>query len=161
LNTPYAATGLPSAEEVALLAPFRAQLPPELFAQEFRLPATDGSGDDRAQLIRADTLLTEAGWVIKGGRRVNAKTGEPLTLEFLLQTQSFEKVASPMRRHLKTLGIDATIRIADDAQYVKRVETFDFDLVMVVVNRSVFYPGAEQMTWWHSSQADQQGSNNI
>jgi len=161
LNTPYAVEdALPDAAERALLEPFKSDLPADIFTRPFRLPVTDGSGDNRAQLIQADKLLTDAGWVIRDGRRVNAKTGEALTLEFLFQLPTYEKVASPMRRSLKKLGIDATIRIVDDAQYEKRLETFDYDMIMIVVNRSVFYPGAEQMFWWHSSQADQQGSSN-
>lgn len=160
LNTPYAAMGMPTKEERALLLPFKDQLPPKLFTEPFALSSTDGSGNDRPQLIKADELLNDAGWVIRDGRRVNAVTGEPLTMEFLFQTAVYEKVASPMRRNLKKLGIDASIRIVDGAQYVKRLETFDFDIMMIVVNKSVFYPGAEQQFWWHSSQADQQGSSN-
>jgi microcin C transport system substrate-binding protein len=160
LNTPYASEGLPDPQELALLEPFRAELPPGLFTQGFALPVTDGSGNNRPQLIRADRLLNDAGWIIRDGRRVNEKTNEPLTVEFLFQTPIYEKVASPMRRSLKKLGIEAGIRTVDEAQYIKRQETFDFDLTMLVVDRSVFYPGAEQLTWWHSSQASQQGSNN-
>ncbi len=160
LNTPYAAKGLPDDREKALLEPFRDQLPSGLLTEEFHLPVTDGSGNNRAQLIKADKLLSDAGWVIKDGKRVNAQTGEALTLEFLFQSPAYERVASPMRKHLKQLGIDASIRVIDDAQYVKRMETFDYDLVMLVVNRSVFFPGTEQVLYWSSSQADQQGSDN-
>lgn len=160
LNTPYAAEGLPNDQERTLLEPFRDSLPPGTLDQPVHFPMTDGSGNNRAQLVTADKLLSDAGWVIRDGKRVNEKTNEPLTLEFLFQSPTYEKVASPMRRHLKKLGIDATIRIVDDAQYVKRLETFDFDVMMIVINRSVFFPGVEQLTWWHSSEADQQGSNN-
>ncbi len=161
LNTPYAERGLPSPEEKALLEPYKDTLPPDLFTKEFKLPVTDGSGDNREQLIKADKLLTEAGWIIKDGKRVNAKTGEVLSLEFLLQSPSFERVVSPMCRHMKRLGIDAKLRVVDDAQYVKRVETFDYDLIVAVFNRLVFYPGYEQMTYWHSSQKNLEGSNNV
>jgi microcin C transport system substrate-binding protein len=160
VNTPYAAEGLPSKEELALLTPFKNELPPALFTEPFTLPVTDGSGNNRAQLIKADKLLNEAGWVIRDGKRVNAKTGEPLTFEFLFHSPAYEKLASPLRPHLKKLGIDTVLRTVDEAQYIKRLETFDFDLTIVIANKSVFYPGAEQMNWWHSSQADQQGSNN-
>ena len=160
LNTPYAATGLPDAEETALLTPYKDKLPPELFNRAFALPVTDGSGENREQLVKADILLTQAGWIIKDGKRVNAKTGEVLSVEFLLQSPSYERVASPMRKHLKRLGIEANIRIVDDAQYIKRLETFDYDIIMDVFNKWVFFPGNEQLTYWHSSQADQQGSNN-
>lgn len=161
VNTVYAATAMPSAEEKALLEPYKDELPPELFTKEFKLPVTDGSGNDRPQIIRADKLLTDAGWVIKDGKRVNAKTGEPLTIEFMLSTPTFERVIAPMIRHLKQLGIDATLRVVDNAQYVKRLETFDFDVVVSVFNRLVFYPGGEQLAFWGSSQARQQGSNNL
>src|SRR5262249_43919707 len=141
--------------------PFRSALPAELFTRPFALPKTDGSGNNRPELIRADRLLNDAGWVIRDGVRVNAKTGEALSFEFLLNTPTFERVASPMRRSLKRLGIEARIRVVDAAQYEKRIETFDYDVITMVFNRSVFYPGAEQMTYWHSSQADQKGSNNL
>ncbi len=159
-NTPYAATGLPTGEEKALLSPFKNELPEDIFTHEFKLPVTDGSGNNREQLIEADKLLTDAGWIIKDGKRVNSKTNEPLTIEFLLQSAVYERVVSPMRKALNRLGIDATIRIVDDSQYIKRVETFDYDTIMDVYDKWVFYPGNEQLTYWHSSQADQNGSNN-
>lgn len=161
LNTAYAAPPMPDAAEIALLAPFRDDLPPGILTQPFELPVTDGSGNDRPQLIKADKLLTDAGWIIRDGVRVNAKTGEKLTFEFLLQSAMFERVASPMRKHLKQLGIDATIRIVDDAQYIKRVETFDYDVMLSVFNRGVFFPGNEQQFYWQASEADQPGSENL
>jgi microcin C transport system substrate-binding protein len=160
MNTDYAAKGLPSEQELKLLEPYKSELPAELFTQEFKLPITDGSGENREQLVKADKLLNEAGWIIKDGKRINNKTGEVLTLEFLFQSPVYEKVASPMRKHLKRLGIEANIRIVDDAQYIKRLETFDYDIIMTVLNRWVFFPGNEQLTYWHSSQSDQAGSNN-
>jgi microcin C transport system substrate-binding protein len=160
INTPYAESGVPDAQEKALLEPFASQLPPQIFTEPFRMHTTDGSGQDRAGLLAADTLLNEAGWVIKDGARVNAKTGEKLAFEFLFQSPVYERAAAPLRRSLKQLGIDATIRIVDDAQYIKRLETFDYDIIMTVYNRSVFFPGTEQAQEWASSQADEQGSEN-
>ena len=160
LHTEFEAKGLPDAQELALLEPFKASLPETLFTQPFALPVTDGSGNARELIKKADALLVEAGWVVKNGVRVNAKTGEPLTFEFLLHSPVFERVCAPMRKQLKLLGIDASIRVVDEAQYIKRLETFDFDLITNWINRSVFYPGNEQMINWHSSQATQEGSNN-
>jgi microcin C transport system substrate-binding protein len=51
--------------------------------------------------------------------------------------------------------------MVDDAQYQKRIDSYDFDMVSVWLNRGVFFPGSEQMTLWHSSQADIKGGNNI
>lgn len=159
-HTQFEAKGVPDGAEKELLEPFKDQLPPALFTEPFAVPATDGSGNNRDNLKKADALLTEAGWVVKDGMRVNKKTGEKLTLEFLLHSPVFERVCAPMRKHLKQLGIEASIRQVDEAQYVKRTETYDFDLITNWINRSIFYPGNEQSIYWHSSQADQQGSNN-
>lgn len=159
-NTEFASDGIPKGAELALLEPFRKDLPPELFTQAYTPSATDGSGNPREQLKKADALLTDAGWVVKEGKRVNAKTGELLTLEFLLRQDSMLRAIAPMRKNLERLGIFATIRLVDDAQYVKRLETFDFDMISGWPNRGVYYPGIEQTAMWHSSQADVQGSQN-
>lgn len=159
-HTDFEAKGMPDDKEKALLEPFRDELPPGLLTQKFTLPVTDGSGNNREQLKKADALLTEAGWVVKDGVRVNAKTGEPFTFEFLLHSPVFEKVCAPMRKQLKLLGIESTIRQVDEAQYIKRLDMHDFDMVTYWINRSVFFPGNEQATIWHSSQADAEGSNN-
>lgn len=161
LHTEFEAKGVPEGEELALLEPYRDQLPPELFTTPFSVPVTDGSGNNRDQLKKADALLKEAGWVIKNGARVNEKTGEKLAFEFLLHSPSFERVCAPMRKHLRQLGIEASIRIVDEAQYVERLKKYDFDIVSNWINRFVFYPGNEQLTYWHSSQAEQEGGNNF
>lgn len=159
-HTDFEAKGLPGDKEKALLEPFKDELPPGLLTEAFKLPVTNGSGNSREQLKKADALLTEAGWVVKNGVRVNAKTGEPFTFEFLLHSPVFEKVCAPMRKQLKLLGIEASIRQVDEAQYIKRLDMHDFDMVTYWINRSVFFPGNEQSTIWHSSQADAEGSNN-
>jgi microcin C transport system substrate-binding protein len=159
-STQFEAKGLPSKGEIALLEPYKKDLPPELFTQVFHEPATDGSGNARANLLKAAKLLDDAGWVVKNGKRVNAKTGEKLTLEFLLVQPSMERIVSPLRKNLERLGIDATIRTVDDSQYQKRLDSKDFDVISQWFNRNVFYPGFEQKSLWHSSQADIAGSIN-
>jgi microcin C transport system substrate-binding protein len=159
-NTDFEAKGLPSKEELALLKPFEQQLPPALFREEFHNPVTDGSGNNRKELLKAQALLNEAGWTVKEGKRVNSK-GEQLQVEFLLRQPTMERVIGPMRKNLERLGIAASIRMIDDSQYQKRIDTYDFDVVSVWLNRGVFFPGNEQMTLWHSSQANMKGGNNI
>lgn len=159
-HTDFESKNPPDEKEKALLEPFRDELPPALFTEAFKIPVTDGSGNNREMLKKADALLTAAGWIVKNGVRVNATTGEPFTMEFLLHSPVFEKVCAPMRKQLKQLGIEASIRQVDEAQYVKRLDMHDFDVVTYWINRSVFYPGNEQSIIWHSSQADQEGSNN-
>lgn len=160
-NTPFEAKGLPGDAEVKLLSPHRAVLPPALFTEAYQEQETDGSGNARGNLIKAQKLLEEAGWIIQGGARVNAQTGEKLSVEFMLRQPTMERVIGPMRRNLAKLGIASSIRHVDDAQYQKRTDEYDFDMVSVWVNRGVFFPGNEQMALWHSAQAEVKGGNNL
>jgi microcin C transport system substrate-binding protein len=136
-------------------------LPPALFTEPFRVPTTDGTGVARENLIRAQALLNEAGWVMRDGVRVNAKTGEPLIIEFLMTQRTFERVISIMRKNLKRLGIASSFRYVDASQYQKRIDRRDFDIVSIWWNQGQFYPGAEQFAFWHSSQAAIEGSQNL
>ena len=103
-NSPMKATGRPSAEELALLEPFKASLPPEVFDEPYRPPVSDGSGKDRKLLQAADKLLNEAGWTVKNGARVNPK-GEAFDLEFLIVDPASERVLSNYVENLKRLGL--------------------------------------------------------
>lgn len=159
-NSIYAAEGLPSKAELKLLSRWKKRLPKEVFTTPFHTPQTDGSGYNRANLLKAKQLLDDAGWVIKDHHRVNKETDQPLTIEILLSSPSFERVAAPFIRNLNRLGIQATMRIIDDAQYQKRLESFDFDLTVYVFSQSLS-PGNEQIDYWHSSQVNVAGSQNL
>ena len=160
-NTQFEAKGLPDANERALLAPYRAALPPALWEQPFTLPTTKGDGDNRPNLLRAQALLNEAGWKLKDGVRVSPVDGSPLDVEFLLAQPTLERVVMPIRAGLAKLGIHARIRSVDPAQYQKRLESHDFDIISIWINRGLHFPGVEQPSYWHSSQADVAGSNNL
>ena len=132
----------------ALLAPYKKALPESIFTQEYTVPTTDGSGVARANLIRAQQLLNDAGWVMKDGKRVNAKTGEPLTIEFMMTQRTFERVIAIMRHNLNKLGIASSFRYVDASQYQKRLERKQFDVVSVWWNLGLFYPSTEQYLYW-------------
>ena len=159
-NTEFAETGLPSAGEIALLKPFEKILPPDLFTKPFENPKTDGSGNARANLLRAQKLLEYAGWKVADGKRVNA-AGEQLSVEFMLRQPTMERVIAPMRKNLERLGISSSIRMVDDAQYQKRTDNYEFDIVSVWLNRGVFFPASEQIAMWQSAQADVKGGSNL
>lgn len=159
-NTDFESKGVPEGRELALLEKFKDDLPPDLFTTAFANPVTDGSGNPRGNLLKAKNLLEDAGWKVKDGKRVNAG-GEQLSIEFMLRQPTMERVIAPMRKNLERLGISSSIRMVDDAQYQKRTDEGDFDIVSDWINRGVFFPGNEQMTQWHSSQADVKGSNNL
>ena len=110
-NSDMASSGLPEGDELALLEPFKDKLPPEVFTKEYRLPISNGSGQDRRMIAKADQLLKEAGWVIKNGKRVNVKTGQPFEFELLLSDVAYERSALALQRNLKSLGLKRAVRV--------------------------------------------------
>lgn len=136
-------------------------LPATLFTQPFAVPTTEGDGYARTNLIKAQQLLDDAGWVMRDGRRTHAQTGEVMTIEFLMTQRTFERVIGIMRVNLKKLGIESSFRYVDASQYQRRVDNRQFDIVSIWWNQGLMFPGSEQYTFWHSSQADKKGSQNV
>ncbi|MGB1111028.1 MAG: extracellular solute-binding protein, partial [Gammaproteobacteria bacterium] len=159
-NSELAATGLPTGKELAILEEYRDQLPPEVFTKEFKAPSTAGKNGLRMNLRRATQLLKEAGWEVKQGKRVNAKTGQAMSFELLLVSPSFERVALPFARNLKRLGIDVRVRVVDTSQYQQRLDEFDFDMVALAYGQSLS-PGNEQRNMWTTEAAETKGSRNL
>jgi microcin C transport system substrate-binding protein len=155
-----ASSGLPTGKELALLEPYRDQLPEEVFTKDYQPPRTDGSGNNRENLRHAFRLLQEAGWVVEDGRLVNQETGEPMQFELLLADPASERYAAPWVNNLKRLGIDARIRIVDTAQYQNRMDNFDFEVTTELWAQSDS-PGNEQRDMWGSAVADLPGSRNV
>ena len=122
-NSDMKATGAPTGKELALLEQFRGQLPENLFTEVYTPPVSNGSGQDRTKLRAASKLLSDAGWGIRGGKRFNKK-GEKLNIEFLIYSPSFERVIAPFIKNLKIIGVEASIRRVDPAQYQRRVKEF-------------------------------------
>ena len=154
----WRAEGLPSAAELALLEPFRDQLPEEVFTQVYQAPSAEGEGGIRQNLRTALQLLGEAGWQVEGGKLVNAQ-GQPFRFEILLNGPSFERHTLPFVKNLERLGIEATVRTVDPAQYQNRMNEFDFDMTVEAFGQSLS-PGNEQRDYWGSEAADTPGSRN-
>ena len=158
-NSDLRARGPISEPERALLEPFRAELPAEVFGEAYAPPVSDGSGNIRDGLMRARALLDQAGWTVAEGRLVDA-SGTPMTIEFMIDTPLFERIIAPYVANLKRLGIDASIRIVDSAQFMSRVQTYDYD---VMISRFTMRrtPGVEHRNFWGSAAADSPGGNNL
>lgn len=152
-NSPLASLGLPQGEELKILKPFKNQLPPEVFTQEFKMPVTNGSGNDRKILAEADKLLKEAGWVVKNGKRVNAKMGEAFVFELLLSDPSLERIALALQRNLASLGVELKPRTVTPSEYIERTGNFKFDMILAMIPESET-PGNEQREFWSSKYAD-------
>ncbi len=154
-----AAKGLPSQAELALLEPLRDKIPPEVFTKEYKNPVNATEQDFRTHLREAARVLKEAGYSVVNGKLQNA-AGEPLTAQFMIANEAFERVILPYIENLKRLGIDATVRLVDTSEAKRREDTFDFDIVVGVFAQSDS-PGNEQRDFWSSASADQPGSRNI
>jgi microcin C transport system substrate-binding protein len=159
-NSELASRGLPSPDELQVLGPFRGRVPPEVFTAEYRPPSTEGEDGLRRNLLSALRMLEGAGWVVRDGRLVQARTGAPLTFEILLNDPSFERIALPFAKNLERLGVTARVRTVDTAQYQYRLDNFDFDMTVVVWGQSLS-PGNEQLDYWGSEKASIPGSRNL
>ena len=155
------AVGLPSAAELALLEPFREQLQADVFeAEAYVPPVTKGDGNNRRNLRQARRLLEEAGWTIQDGVLKNA-AGEAMTIEFLDRAASaFDRIINPYIDNLEKLGVEATLRQVDAAQYEQRTEEFDFDIVTARFPLSAT-PGPELRGYLLSAAANQNNSFNL
>jgi microcin C transport system substrate-binding protein len=159
-NSELAATGTPQGEELKILEKYRGKIPDEVFAKEYDPPKYDGSGNIRDGLRAAIQLLKEAGWSFKNEKLVSDKTGEPFQFEILLDDPQMERIVLPFTQNLERMGVTARVRTVDVAQYEKRMETFDFDMAVVVFGQSLS-PGNEQREYWGSRAADEEGSRNL
>lgn len=156
----FKAQGAPSAEELAVMEPFRDQLSQEAFGEVYVQPASDGSGRDRNLLRQARQLLVEAGWTPQGSFLHNEK-GERLALEMLVQDESFVRIATPFSNNLRAIGIDASIRLVDSTQYQARQRDFDFDLVMAATSFAAL-PGRDSLVnLFHSRTAAIPSTRNL
>ena len=158
-NSELSSSGLPSNEELVYLQPYMDQLPKEVFNAEYKNPKTDGSGFLRSELQEATNLIKEAGWKLNDGRLQNSK-GEPFEFEILLVSPAFERIVLPFIDNLEKLGINASLKTVDSSQYQKRIESFDFDMVVFTFSQSLS-PGNEQRNFWSSDAAETNGSRNI
>jgi microcin C transport system substrate-binding protein len=153
------AEGLPDAAELALLEPWRGEVPDEVFGEPYSPPVSDGSGQDRRLLRQAAWLLREAGWTVEQGVLRNAD-GEVMRIEFLDRDPSFERIVQPYIRNLRLLGIDAISRTVDPAQFQSRMNSFDFDIVPQRYSLSPT-PGEAIKQFWASAMAEVEGSRNL
>jgi microcin C transport system substrate-binding protein len=158
-NSDMVANGLPSPEELKLLEPFRGQVPDEVFGNPFVPPVSDGSGQDRALLRKAQQLLQDAGLPIKDGKRL-LPNREVFTIEFLIDEPTFQPHHATFIKNLAQLGIEAGIRLIDAVQYRARLESFDFDVTTQRLSMSAT-PGDSLRPFFSSQAAATKGSYNL
>lgn len=153
-----ASSGLPEGREKEILETVRAEIPAEVFTEEFKLPVFDAPQKTREYLREAIKLFGEAGWTPKDGKLKNA-AGQTFAIEFLGKDQTDERIFNPYISNLRRVGIDASIRIVDTAQYQARVNDFDYDVISTIIAQT-YSPGNEQRDFWGTKAADFKGSRN-
>lgn len=158
-NSEMKAQGKPGAEELALLNPFRGQVPDEVFGEPWVPPASDGSGSDRALLRRANDLLMAAGCK-RDGSRLRLPDGSPFTIEFLDSSGALRPHTEPFQANLRRLGIESQYRQVDAAQYKRRIDNFDFDIITMALGGSLT-PGEGLRNIYSSYAAKTPGSRNL
>jgi len=151
---------LPQGRELEILNEVKDQVPPEVFTAVHTNPANNSPDDLRGNLRKAVQLLKEAGYEVKDGVLIDTKTGKQLTVEFLLVSPLFERIVQPYIANLQRLGIKATLRMVDSAQYTRRLNVFDYDIVVGNFAQSDS-PGNEQRDFWGSEAAGREGSQNL
>ena len=151
---------LPTGRELEILNEVKDQVPPEVFTEVHKNPVNKDQGDLRQNLRKAVLLLKEAGWDVKNGVLTNAKTGQQMKIEFLLVSPLFERVVQPYLANLEKLGIKGSLRLVDSAQYTRRLNVFDYDIIVTTFAQSDS-PGNEQRDFWGTEAADREGSMNL
>lgn len=159
-NSELASSGVPMGRELEILSEFKNQLPAELFTTPYTNPTTDGSGNNRDQLMMGIKILEDAGYKLGADKiRVHEQTGQRLSFEIMHRQAEFERWVLPFIRNMKRMGVEAKFRVVDTPQFVDRMTNFDFDMTVGGAGQSLS-PGNEQLEYWHSSKADLPGSRN-
>lgn len=183
-NSELASKGLPQGRELEILNEVKSEVPPEVFTTEWKNPVNTEEGDYRKHQQEALKLLEAAGWKIRSeevddpscgtwckikktiglssastARVLRNAKGEQMKVEFLLVGDTFEPILLPYAKDLQAMGINATVREVDDAQYKQREDNRDFDMIVDNFSQSNS-PGNEQRDFWGSAAADRPGSRN-
>lgn len=154
------AHGNPASEhERTILAPFLHRIPEDILAGTHEMPETDGSGRNRRNLRSALKLLADAGYEVRSGALVNAETGDPFMFELLVATRDQERLGLNYSRSLKNAGIEVQVRLVDSAQYQRRRQSYDYDMIQNFWYASLS-PGNEQSFYWGGNTAETEGTRN-
>ena len=157
-GTELASSGLPEGEELKILDTVRDKVPADVFTTPYVNPVGGNPEAVRVNLRESARLLKEAGFEVRDRKLVDA-AGKPVTVEILVQDPSAERIALFYKPSLERIGVTASIRIVDDAQYENRLRSFDYDMIIDQWGQSLS-PGNEQREYWGSQAADQPGSRN-
>jgi microcin C transport system substrate-binding protein len=158
-GTELASSGLPEGEELAILETVRDKVPAEVFTMPYENPVGGNPESVRANLRESARLLKEAGYEVKDRKLVDP-SGKPVAVEILVDDPGFERIALFFKPSLERIGVTASIRVVDSAQFESRLRSFDYDIIIHSWGESLS-PGNEQRDYWGSQTADVAGSQNL
>ena len=159
-GTELASSGLPEGKELEILEAVRDKVPADLFSKPYSNPVGGNQQANRNNLRDALALLRDAGYEIRNTKLVNAKTGEPFSVECLAEDPATERYVLFYKPSLERVGMTVNVRVVDAAQYENRLRQWDFDIIVASWGQSLS-PGNEQRGFWSSAAADQPGSRNL
>jgi microcin C transport system substrate-binding protein len=159
-GTDLACSGLPRGRELELLETVRDEVPPEVFTTPYWNPVSTDNEAERANLLEAIHLMSQAGFVLRDFELIDPHSGEQMSVEFLIGDKDLERVILFYQPALERIGMKVNVRLVDDIQYVERLRLWDFDIVVTNWGESLT-PGNEQRDYWGSRAADEHGSRNI
>ncbi|HEY4981594.1 MAG TPA: extracellular solute-binding protein [Pseudolabrys sp.] len=159
-GTELASSGLPEGKELEILEAVRDKVPADLFSKPYSNPVGGNQQANRNNLRDALALLRDAGYEIRNTKLVNAKTGEPFSVECLAEDPATERYVLFYKPSLERVGMTVNVRVVDAAQYENRLRQWDFDIIAASWGESLS-PGNEQRGYWSSAAADQPGSRNL
>jgi microcin C transport system substrate-binding protein len=158
-----AATGVPEGDELAALQPLVAEglLPETILTEPAVLPPVNEPGQNlppRSVMRKAIGLLEEAGWTPGPDGLLRNASGQTLDAVFLQTSPSFDRIVNPYVENLRQVGINAKLERVDDAQYVERRRTGDWDLVNHSPGQD-FEPSIGLKQWFGSETAEDSSRN--
>ncbi|HEY6023484.1 MAG TPA: extracellular solute-binding protein [Pseudolabrys sp.] len=159
-GTELAATGVPSGKELEILESVRDKVPAELFIKPYTNPVGGNPQAVRDNLRQALALFREAGYEVRDTKLVNSKTGEPFSVEFLVDDPATQRFVLFYKPSLERIGMRVNLRVVDPAQYENRMRQWDYDIIVAQWGESLS-PGNEQRDFWSSQAADRPGSRNL
>jgi len=159
-NSEFAAQGLPAPGELALLEPFRAALPEEVFGPPFKAPRTDTDPNAlRRNLLEARSLLEAAGWKLAANGKLRNAAGETFVFEYLSPGENTVRELE-WARTLEKLGVELKIRKVDYALFDRRLREYDFDTTTIVEGHYTLPSAQDYQQFYSSASADEKGNNN-
>ncbi len=159
-GTELVSSGIPEGKELEILQSVKDKVPADLFSKPYTNPVGGSQQADRNNLREALALFRVAGYEIKDTKLVNAKTGEPYSVEFLAEDPSTERFVLFYKPSLQRMGMTVNVRVVDSAQYENRLRQWDYDIIVASWGESLS-PGNEQRDFWSSQAADMPGSRNL